>query len=104
MEATPKNLNEIAVFKDMLFLEEVDEIHELHIWSITKGKISLSTHIRSSQPEKAVKKINKMLREKYEIYHTTIHTERNKPKKKDNGFCDNENESKVHDEQDPLIP
>jgi zinc transporter 2 len=72
MEATPKELDVTELFNDLIDLEWVDEIHDFHVWSLSVGKLSMSAHIRSSNPDKALKKMNKILKEKYNIFHTTI--------------------------------
>ena len=48
MEATPADLDVEAVFKDVLSMEEVEEVHDFHVWTLSEGKISMSGHIRSS--------------------------------------------------------
>ena len=47
-------------------MDEVDEIHDFHIWSLSQGKLSMSGHVRSNEPHKALKKITKILRDKYQ--------------------------------------
>lgn len=36
----------------------------------------MSAHIRSTDPERAVRKMNQVLRDVYEIYHTTLQVEK----------------------------
>jgi Co/Zn/Cd efflux system component len=72
MEATPKDIDVVQCFQDVLNLDEVDEIHDFHVWSLSVGKLSMSGHIRSNVPHKALKKMTSILRDKYQIYHTTI--------------------------------
>jgi zinc transporter 2 len=72
MEATPKSIDVLACFEDVLQIEEIEEIHDFHVWSLSAGKLSMSGHIRASDPHKALKKATKVLREKYQIFHTTI--------------------------------
>lgn len=76
MEATPKELDATELFNDLIGLEIVEEIHDFHVWSLSLGKVSFSAHIRSPNPTKALKKMNKILKEKYNIFHTTIQVER----------------------------
>ena len=95
MEATPKSVNVVQCFQDILEIEEIDEIHDFHIWSLSAGKLSMSAHIRSSQPHIAVKKATEILREKYQIFHTTIQVERYHPGAV-LGCCDNDHEDHDH--------
>jgi zinc transporter 2 len=48
MEATPKSVNVVQCFQDILEVEEVDEIHDFHVWSLSAGKLSMSAHMRST--------------------------------------------------------
>jgi Co/Zn/Cd efflux system component len=72
MEATPKQIDVVQCFQDLLEIDEVDEIHDFHVWALSAGKLSMSAHMRSTEPHKALKKATEVLREKYSIFHTTI--------------------------------
>lgn len=72
MEATPKHLDISECFTDLIEIPNVDEIHDFHVWSISAGKLAMSAHIRSSNPFDAMKEMNTVLKEKYNINHTTI--------------------------------
>jgi Co/Zn/Cd efflux system component len=37
--------------------------------------MAMSAHIRAENPKKSLRKINKILREKYEIFHITVQIE-----------------------------
>lgn len=72
MEATPKNLDVAECFKDLIELDSVEEIHDFHVWALSVGKISMSAHIRAINPHLAIEQMTEILREKYQIFHTTI--------------------------------
>jgi hypothetical protein len=55
-----------------LEVDEVEEIHDFHVWALSAGKLSMSAHMRSADPYTALKKATQILREKYNIFHTTI--------------------------------
>ena len=55
MEATPKELSIKDLFNDLIDIECVDEIHDFHVWCLSVGKLSMSAHIRSYDPESALK-------------------------------------------------
>lgn len=49
------------------------EVHDLHIWSLSVGKPSLSAHLLASSDGKGVLvAATKMLASTYNIHHTTI--------------------------------
>lgn len=75
MEATPKSLDVAECFKDLLEVEFVEEIHDFHVWSLSVGKVAMSAHIRSPNPHKAIEGMTDILRDKYQIFHTTIQAE-----------------------------
>lgn len=79
MEATPKQVNVLQCFEDILNLDEVEEIHDFHVWAISQGKMAMSAHIRALEPHKAVMKATAILRNKYEIFHSTIQIEKVHP-------------------------
>lgn len=54
MEATPKTIDVVSCFEDVLNIEEIEEIHDFHIWSLSAGKLSMSAHIRSPSPHNAL--------------------------------------------------
>ena len=66
--------------KDLTAIPGVKEIHDLHVWSLSIGKMSLSCHICTDDPQKTLKKATKMIQKKYKIDHVTIQVEDNKDK------------------------
>jgi zinc transporter 2 len=75
MESSPPDVDMAKCFKDLVNLDGVDDIHDLHIWSLTTGKNVMMAHVRSSEPKKVTKSITTLLKEKYEIYHVTLQVE-----------------------------
>jgi zinc transporter 2 len=72
MEGTPKDM-EIQQFKEQLLsIKFVREVHDLHIWSLSIGKPSLSCHLVVEDKPRTVLKEATRLTRKYGIYHTTI--------------------------------
>ena len=75
MEGSPVAVDIESLEKDLLNIEGVVEIHDLHVWSLSIGKLSLSCHISSVDPQKTLKKAKKMVKKKYNIDHITIQVE-----------------------------
>ena len=75
MEGSPVAVDIESLEKDLLNIEGVVEIHDLHVWSLSIGKLSLSCHISSIDPQKTLKKSKKMIKKKYNIDHITIQAE-----------------------------
>eukprot|EP00357_Protocruzia_adherens_P011665 CAMPEP_0115010870 /NCGR_PEP_ID=MMETSP0216-20121206/23606_1 /TAXON_ID=223996 /ORGANISM="Protocruzia adherens, Strain Boccale" /LENGTH=465 /DNA_ID=CAMNT_0002379233 /DNA_START=55 /DNA_END=1452 /DNA_ORIENTATION=- len=74
MEASPDEIDCELVEKKLKKIKIVDEVHDLHIWVLSPGKLSCSAHILSSEPEKALYKVTYLLR-KFGISHTTVQVE-----------------------------
>ena len=74
MEATPEKFNYKQLKEDLEKIEGVKEVHDLHIWSLTAGKIALSGHLFSENPMSSLKKGTDVCR-KYGIYHSTLQVE-----------------------------
>ena len=75
MEGTPDDIDMEELETDLASLPGVEEVHDLHVWSISSGKLSLSCHLISTQPLKSLNAATDICRRKYKIYHTTIQTE-----------------------------
>ena len=78
MEATPDEIDTIELYNQILKLKSVDEIHDFHCWSLAGGKYVMTCHVRSDDGEQVINDINKICREEYEIFHTTIQVEKDK--------------------------
>ena len=55
--------------------EDIIDIHDLHVWTITMNKLSMSVHIKSVKPLKTLSAVTDMCRRKYQLFHTTIQVE-----------------------------
>jgi zinc transporter 2 len=75
MEATPETIDSFEIEQDLRNLELVSDVHDLHVWSISSGKISLSVHLIGEDGPCILQKAQKMLKKKYGILHTTIQIE-----------------------------
>lgn len=70
MEGTPKNVDIDEVMKEILSVDGVKDVHDLHVWSITSGKNALSCHIVVNG-ELCITECQQMLRT---IEHRLAHT------------------------------
>jgi cobalt-zinc-cadmium efflux system protein len=78
LEGTPSHINLAAVEQAFLQTEGVEEVHDLHIWTITSGREALSAHVRHhewvSQPE-LLRVLRKKLFDAFGVDHLTIQME-----------------------------
>ncbi len=80
MESTPADIDVVALVADIQQVEGVCGVHDLHVWSITRGLRSLSAHILTEDiPVSAGAKIqaavSTLLDHKYGIAHATLQLE-----------------------------
>ena len=74
MEATPAGIDLPDFTAELEDLKSVQEVHDLHIWSLAPGKPSLSAHIFSSDVDHTMRKATELCR-KYGIFHSTLQVE-----------------------------
>jgi cobalt-zinc-cadmium efflux system protein len=81
MEAAPKELNIAQMVRDMMRLPAVQDVHDLHVWSIAGGLPVLTAHVQVtddctlSRCEELRVALNQMLHRDYHIAHTTLQFE-----------------------------
>lgn len=81
LEGLPRNLKLDDVARAMLEVEGVQEVHDIHVWTIGSELQALSCHARipdmhMEQSEKLLEAIRGQLAQKFHITHVTIQFER----------------------------
>ncbi|GAB3384955.1 CDF family zinc transporter CzcD [Massilia agri] len=79
LEGVPEGLG-IAEVKDAITrIPGVDSVHDLHVWSITSGKASLTAHVVQREDvtdaQALLTSIRQLIASKYDIHHCTIQIE-----------------------------
>lgn len=77
LEATPSHINAEAVREAILSLPMIDDVHELHIWTISSRNYAMSVHVVSESHEcrKILCSVKELIREQFHIGHLTIQIE-----------------------------
>ena len=78
MERVPKEIDLNKIESDLKKIKGVNDVHDLHVWSLSLGKNSLSVHLSCEQTENVfdiLEKAKKMVKNKYKIKHFTIQIE-----------------------------
>jgi len=78
LESTPRQLNVAEILADLEGVEGVLSVHDLHVWSISSDVHALSCHAavkRRTDASEILATLSHMLRDKYQIQHTTIQLE-----------------------------
>jgi cobalt-zinc-cadmium efflux system protein len=79
MEHTPAHINPSEVKKTLSAIKHVKRIHDLHIWTISPGRENLAVHVEfegRADSEKILAQIQEVLKNKFNIGHTTIQLEK----------------------------
>jgi cobalt-zinc-cadmium efflux system protein len=90
LEGTPAHINVAAVEEAILKRENVRNIHDLHVWTITSGMEALSVHIvheESIDATMLLRDIRKNLHDDFGIDHLTIQMETPEDEKESLHFC-----------------
>lgn len=78
LEAAPSHID-VAVLRDALCaLPGVVSVHDLHVWTITSGMVSLSCHVQSAEhvcDAELLAAVQRLLRQRFSIDHVTIQIE-----------------------------
>jgi cobalt-zinc-cadmium efflux system protein len=81
LEGLPKGIHLESVARSILSTQGVQEVHDIHIWTIGTDLLALSCHVcipdmHMEESEKILKSIRKRLDADFHITHTTIQFER----------------------------
>lgn len=77
MEGAPDSID-VVQLKDDIYNEcgnDIVDVHDLHVWTISVGKVSMTGHVQSVKPLKTLAQVTDLLRRKYKLYHTTVQVE-----------------------------
>ncbi len=91
MESAPRGIDVERVRGSLSEIPGVSAVHDLHVWSITSGMVSLSAHVVSTgrEPEHLLASVRRMLQDRFGINHVTIQLEAPTPEGRDCGVhCD----------------
>ena len=80
LEAAPREVTYDEVKKALSVIQGVEDVHDLHVWTLTSGMYALSAHVRVremplSETVPLLKKLNFLLCQKFKIGHTAIQFE-----------------------------
>lgn len=83
LEATPKEIDPARVIKAIQVFDEVRDMHDVHVWTLTSGMYALSAHVAVrnmplSETAPLLKKINFLLCQQFKIGHAAIQFEAEK--------------------------
>jgi cobalt-zinc-cadmium efflux system protein len=81
LEAVPAHIDLEAVRKAMLEVDDVEEVHDLHVWTITSGMDAMSGHVvvgerGERRPSgEILRELHRLLHDRFRLGHATIQIE-----------------------------
>ena len=78
LEATPHHVDIVRLTDELRAIEGIREVHDLHVWTITTGLEAMSGHLivdRLERGPKILHAVNALLRDQFNITHTTFQLE-----------------------------
>lgn len=75
LEQAPRGLDVNEVGRKMVAVEGVEEVHDLHVWTVTSGFPALAAHVlvgREEDCHERRREIEKVLYRKFGLEHTTL--------------------------------
>lgn len=80
LESTPRHISLPALRETMLAVGEVQNVHDVHVWSITSGLYAMSAHVLVAEHEcgnsgRTLRGLNDLLHSRFDISHTTLQIE-----------------------------
>jgi cobalt-zinc-cadmium efflux system protein len=80
LEGTPRGISLIEIRTTLSTIEGVEDVHDLHVWSLGSNSHALSSHVTiadipPSESNLILDRINGVLRDRFRIYHTTLQFE-----------------------------
>ncbi|MED3689684.1 cation diffusion facilitator family transporter [Peribacillus butanolivorans] len=79
MEGTPYQVDMEEVKTSLKELPNVSDVHDLHIWTITSGFLTMSCHVvidENGNHDTVLAEVQKLLHDQFGIEHSTIQVER----------------------------
>ncbi len=75
MESTPRGIHLETVYNDLKSIPNVQEVHDLHIWTVSTKKVALSVHLVATDTQTVLKEAHHLIEQNYKISHMTIQVE-----------------------------
>jgi cobalt-zinc-cadmium efflux system protein len=80
MEGAPNEIKVGNISEELLKLDEVVDVHDVHVWTLTSNMFAMSAHVKIKQDymlqsNLLLTKINQVMKDKFGINHVTIQLE-----------------------------
>lgn len=78
LEGVPKGISVVEIREALSRQSGVQGVHDLHVWEVASGKISMTAHVvhaPDGEPQKLLEDLQEMVRSTFDIHHTTFQLE-----------------------------
>lgn len=75
LEAVPKGLDRTEVRRTLTAEPGVDEVHDLHAWTITSDTTMLTAHVVANRDDGVLDRLTKAVSDRFGISHASFHIE-----------------------------
>jgi cobalt-zinc-cadmium efflux system protein len=85
MQASPRQIDPMEVQEALIGLPGVQEVHDLHIWTVSSSRFAMSAHLVSPDPVATLQEAVGLVKKKFNISHCTLQVE--KPEEFQRDLC-----------------
>ncbi len=78
MEGAPSHIDVEEIQRSLLALTGVETVHDLHVWTIASGMVSLTGHVviqEGQSPSELLRTVSDLVADRFQIEHATIQIE-----------------------------
>ena len=79
LEGVPEGLGLSDVENEIRSVAGVADVHDLHVWTISSGKVSATVHVVATVPDAQLtplmKSVRTLLADRFDIHHSTVQVE-----------------------------
>jgi cobalt-zinc-cadmium efflux system protein len=75
LEAVPRHIDMGALARSILELDGVEEVHDLHVWTLTSGYLAMSAHVVIRDParyKQTLEDVHQLMHDRFNISHVTV--------------------------------
>jgi cobalt-zinc-cadmium efflux system protein len=91
MEGAPSHLDTGAIRETLAALDGVLDVHDLHVWTITSGFVSMSAHLRvraGMEAKDVLRRAHEAISSRFKVVHSTFQIEPEEDASCATGSCD----------------
>lgn len=75
MGSSPVKINIEDLKEDLMGIDGVSQVNNIHVWNLRIGEIAMSCHLTTSLPQTTLSDARELIKNKYNIIHSTIQIE-----------------------------